>query len=255
MRLKSLCAVSLLAHSSVSVSPFPSGRHSLISIRGGSSKTEESLADKALTHNINGSSTDFAILKEEKVYDGKYRQILRKDIKFPNDHINAFEVLSNNACPSVSMFVWDTKRKVCTLVQEYHPGPEKLLYGTINGQYEESEGGKHTSAKECAAFELAEEARLEAREEDIISMLPEGVTTPMDKYTDNRFHPFLVLNPVPVSAENERPQDEEEYITVKEGLTYDDLMALISGGKINVVSTYTILLGLKTLEKLGIEYR
>ena len=80
------------------------------------------------------------------------------------------------------------RNKVCTLIQEYHPGPEKLLYGTINGQYEDSEGGKHQSAKECAIFELAEEALLEAKEEDIISMLPEGITTPMDKYTDNKFH-------------------------------------------------------------------
>ncbi len=227
MRVASLVCLSLLARSSVAMFP-----------RGGSSCLD-----------------DFRILKEENVYDGKYRQILRKDIKFPNDKINVFEVLSNNACPSVSMFVWDTKRKVCTLVEEYHPGPGKLLYGTINGQYEESEGGKHTSAKECAKFELAEEACLEAKDEDIISMLPEGVTTPMDKYTDNRFHPFLILNPVPVREENARPLDEEEYITVKDGLSYDDLMVLISEGKVNVVSTYTILLGFRTLEKMGVEYK
>ena len=217
IRLVTLYVMSLLARSSASSRLYTNKIHGILSIRGGAHRAEDSVTDKAISRDTTKLHDKFAILKEEMVYNGKYRQILRKDIKFPNNKIHLFEVLSNNAFPSVSMFVWDTRNKVCTLIQEYHPGPEKLLYGTINGQYEDSEGGKHQSAKECAIFELAEEALLEAKEEDIISMLPEGITTPMDKYTDNKFHPFLVLNPVPVKKDNFRPPDDEEYITVKGG--------------------------------------
>ena len=73
------------------------------------------------------------------------------------------------------------------------------MYGTINGQYESNDGGKHSSAKECAEFELAEEAQLEAPKENFVFMLGDGASSSMDKYTDNRLHPFLVLNPISVS--------------------------------------------------------
>ena len=77
----------------------------------------------------------------------------------------------------------------------------------------------------------------------------------MDKYTDNKFYPFLVLNAGPVREQNKREMDDEEFIEVAGGLSYDEIMDLIAKGKINVVSTYTILLGFKTLEKMGIEYK
>ena len=66
--------------------------------------------DKAISRDTTKLHDKFAILKEEMVYNGKYRQILRKDIKFPNNKIHLFEVLSNNAFPSVSIFVWDTQK-------------------------------------------------------------------------------------------------------------------------------------------------
>lgn len=217
----------------------------LLSIRGGSSSSTSSTSDPL-----------FEQVSQSKVYDGKYRQILSKQVKFPNSKINTFEVLSNHGLPSVSCFCWDVQNKRCTaLVKEYHPGPDKFLWGTINGQYEEHEGGKHSTAQQCAAYELAEEAELEAYPEDFIFMLNEESSSPMDKYTDNKFYPFLVLNPGPVKEENRRAMDDEEYIEVQHGLTYHEIMDLIVQGKINVVSTYTILLGFKTLEKMGIEYK
>lgn len=214
----------------------------LLSIRGGSSLT--------------GGSSDptFEQVSQSNVYDGKYRQILEKKVRFPNSRVNTFEVLSNHGLPSVSCFCWDVQNKRCTaLVKEYHPGPDKFLFGTINGQYEE--GSKHTDARQCAAFELAEEAQLEAHPDSFIFMLDEESSSPMDKYTDNKFYPFLVLNAGPVREQNKREMDDEEFIEVAGGLSYDEIMDLIAKGKINVVSTYTILLGFKTLEKMGIEYK
>ena len=215
----------------------------LLQMRGGSSGS--SSADDPV----------FDIISENKVYDGKYRQILQKEVKFPTGKINTFDIMSNNGLPSVSCFCWDVQKKCTTLVKEYHPGADQFMYGTINGQYEANEGGKHTSAKECASFELAEEAQLEAQAEDFISMLDEGSSSSMDKYTDNRLHPFLILNPQSVSEENARAMDDEEFIHVVPGLDYYSVMDLIATGKINVVSSYTILLGWQTLEKLGIEYK
>ena len=122
--------------------------NSALLIRGGSSSST--------------SDPLFEQVSQSKVYDGKYRHILSKQVKFPNSKINTFEVLSNHGLPSVSCFCWDVQNKRCTaLVKEYHPGPDKFLWCTINGQYEEREGGKHSTAQQCAAYELAEEAELE----------------------------------------------------------------------------------------------
>jgi len=43
----------------------------------------------------------------------------------------------------------------------------------------------------------------------------------------------------------------QELITVRYDVTYTELMDMMSAGKINVVSTYAILLGVKKLREMG----
>jgi hypothetical protein len=80
----------------------------LFSLRAGTSNSSNSTIDE----------THFKVLSQSKVYDGKYRQIISKRVKFPNNgKTNEFEVLSNHGLPSVSCFCWDVKNKCTTLVK------------------------------------------------------------------------------------------------------------------------------------------
>lgn len=111
------------------------------------------------------------------------------------------------------------------------------------------EASKHISALEAAQFELEEEAQLQSSQ-----WLPllEAADTSMsfDKYSTNRFFPFLALDCSVVP--HPRPMDEEELITVAHGVPYSRLKQLIQRGEVNVVSTYTTLLAVQRLRELGI---
>ena len=110
---------------------------------------------------------------------------------------------------------------------------------------------------QCAKFELAEEANLRTSDKNFIALLPEDVCQSLDKYSDNEFYPYLVINPsrIPLESEEYRNKDEEEFIITEPGLTYRDIMKLIKEGKINIVSTYTFLMAFKKLEEMGISYK
>eukprot|EP01040_Poterioochromonas_malhamensis_P004728 gene4728-5073_t len=192
-------------------------------------------------------ANDSLTVEETVAYQG-FRNIVKRNIKLPNDKIIEIEVLKHRH-ESVVVFSWNSTSKTTTLVREYHPGPELSLYGTVAGMYEKS---KHHSALECAEHELEEEAQL--RTSKWYTLLgSEAISMPFDKYSNNRFYPFLALDCEKV--ENGRPLDEGEYITIHENVTYQDIMKLIETGKMNVVSTYTCLLAFKKLDELGIAYK
>ena len=211
----------------------------LLKVRGGSSSSGSELLDLNLD--------DFKILSEKEAYRGKYRQMIEKVVEAPDGKKLVFDILSNNKCGGVTMFVWNTKTRSATLVKEYSPGPHKVLLGTVNGCFETD---KHESAEQCAEFELEEEVQMRVtHQKNIIPLIEAGGAVPLDKYSDNRFYSFLVLDAEPVL--DPRKQDEEEYIIVERGVGYDELMRLMKRGEINVASSYTILMGIKKLEELG----
>ena len=124
-----------------------------------------------------------------------------------------------------------------------------MMYGAVAGMFESK---KHSNPLECAKCELEEEAQLKT--ENWIPLLKdENTNVPFEKYSDNRFHPYLAIDCE--SVENPRPMDDEEYIVVKRGVTYDQLMELISTGKLNVISSYTALMGIRKLTEMGIPLR
>ena len=162
----------------------------------------------------------------------------------PNKNVVDFDILSQG-CPSVVVFIWDTKKKSCNLIREYHPGTNEFLYGTVAGMYEPQ---KHKSPLQCAQYELEEETQLYSN--TWIPLL-ENINTsiPFDKYSDNRFYPFLALDCETVA--NPRKMDENEFIVKVENVSHQRLLEIISKGQINVASTFAILLGLKRLEILS----
>lgn len=183
-------------------------------------------------------------LHEEVIFTG-YRKVLRRDILLPNGKIANFDVLHQKHL-SVVVFVWDSASATGTLVREYHPGPERFLYGTVAGM---CETGKHDSAIQAAKFELEEEAHLQT--DQWYPLLQEvGTMMPLDKYSNNNFLPFLALDCHHVA--NPREVDDEEIISIHHNVTYNQMMRLIKTGNMNVVSAYTIMLGFQKLLELGI---
>jgi hypothetical protein len=193
------------------------------------------------------SIDDYKKLDEFLLFDGRFRSMLRRRILMPNNEtVVDFDVLKQKS-ESVIVFVWDTRTRTTTLIQEYHPGIERLMIGTVAGMYERD---KHSSALEAAQFELEEEAQLLSRQWIPLLHIDQTVI-PFDKYSDNRFYAYLALDPELV--ETARMPDVEEHIVVFRDVGHRQLMELVSSGRINVLSSLTILLGLKKLKELGFE--
>ncbi|KAJ1397894.1 hypothetical protein B484DRAFT_424984 [Ochromonadaceae sp. CCMP2298] len=179
---------------------------------------------------------------ETVAFEG-YRNIIKRDFLLPTGQEISYDILTQNHL-SVVVFAWNSTSSTATLIREYHPGAEQFMYGTVAGMYEFH---KHTSPLEAAEYELEEEAQL--RTDSMIALLDGAVSQPFDKYSTNRFFPYLALDCEFV--QDARAMDAEELITVRYDVTYTELMDMMSAGKINVVSTYAILLGVKKLREMG----
>lgn len=188
--------------------------------------------------------SDFIVKSRKIVYDG-WRKVAQKEIMMPNQRISKFDVVTQGA-PSVAVFIWDRASSTATLVQEYHPGVQRLMYGMVAGMYE---GDKHATILDCAKDELEEEAHLSS--DHWIPLLDSNNTAaPFEKYSDNELYPFLALDCRPVL--NPKPADAEEFITVHSNISHARLLDMISSGQMNIVSSYTALLGIRKLKELGI---
>lgn len=186
------------------------------------------------------------VLSESVVFPAKgekaWRKIIRKEVMLPNKKTFNFDVLSQGH-PSILVFVWDTKTKTTTLIKEYQPGPNSVLYGTVAGMYESN---KHDSPLQCAQYELEEEAHLTSN--TWIPLLQDAeLAIPFDKYSDNKFYMYLALDCSKVP--NPRSLDEAEYIVIENSVTYLKLLDIIKSGKMNVASSFAALLALQKLKE------
>lgn len=198
------------------------------------------------TTNVTESTpkSGFTILGERLVYNG-WRKVIRKEVNMPHNRTVFFDVVTQNA-PSVSVFIWDTHSSTATLVQEYHPGVEKMMYGSVAGMFE---AHKHETVLDCAKAELEEEAQLSS--DTWIPLLGDSKSCiPFEKYSDNQLFPFLVLDCKPIL--NPKPADDEEYIIVHKNVSYSRLLDMISSGQLNIISSFTVMLGIKKLIEMGI---
>ncbi len=186
-------------------------------------------------------------IQEEVVFEG-YRNIVRRLVELPNGKLATYDVLVQKHL-SVVVFTWDQNTSTTTLIREYHPGPEQFLYGTVAGMYEFQ---KHSSPLQSAQYELEEEAQLQSDKWfPLWNTSHSTIGLPFDKYSNNHFFPYLALDCT--SVLNPKPMDEEEYILIEKNVSHSQLMDLMKKGRMNVVSTFTILLGLQKLTELGIQ--
>lgn len=230
---------SITSSSSLSTNATTSSSSSLST----NSTTSSSISSSTIpidTLSIDDDFNKFQKVKDDVVFSG-WRKIIRRKIQFPNSIIKDFDILST--ATSIVVFTWDTTTKTTTLIQEYHPGIEKALYGTVAGMYEEE---KHDDPLQCAMYELEEEAHLESN--NWIPLLNETVS--LDKYSDNKFYAYLAIDCKEVI--NPRDIDAEEYIIIKKNINYKKLMQLITSGKMNILSSYASLMAINKLKELGI---
>ena len=200
--------------------------------------------------NTTSGSASFAMenqvqkISEDVVFKG-YRDILRREYKLPNGKSATYDILTQRHL-SVVVFTWNTTSATTTLIREFHPGSESFMYGTVAGMYESS---KHKTPLEASMLELEEEAQLTT---DKWIPLLDTMDTSMsfDKYSTNRFYPYLALDCSRVAQP--RPMDEDELISVERDVPYQRMMSLLTAGRMNVVSSYAILLGVQKLRNMGI---
>lgn len=200
------------------------------------------------------SDLAFTKLAERVAWQGKYRTIKTIDWKLPNGKNVSYDVLTQakEGKGSVTVFAFNRRDRTATLVREFHPGAETLQLGTINGMFE---ADKHATPLQCAQMELEEEAQLRCSDDGHWIPLYDTATRGicMDKYSDNFVRPFLALDAEHVP--DARPPDDTEFISVVDGLGYDDVMRLVRRGEINVASSHCVLLAYRKLEDMGIPYR
>lgn len=139
----------------------------------------------------------------------RYLTVYSRTVRFPDGRDVDWDVVGHLQ-PNpvfVVIFPFSTTTGTTTLVREYSQGPNEFKYTLAAGQFERK---KHTSALDAAQRELAEEARLSAG--TWISLIPDdgshdGVSEL--KWSTNKFHPWLCLDPVrdTEGAFAERDQD------------------------------------------------
>ena len=224
-------------------------RSKILTISGGSvptgrsSSTNLSPTEFPAVSAINKTSS-FKVVSETLVYDG-WRKVNRKQILLPNNKTAAFDIVTQKT-PSVTVFIWDRESSTATLVQEYHPGIEKMMYGAVAGMFE---GHKHATILDCAKDELEEEAQL-ASDNWIPLLNDASAAIPFEKYSNNTLYPFLALDCRPVL--NPKPADDEEFITVHKNISHSQLIKMVTAGELNIISSFTVLLGIRKLVELGI---
>lgn len=230
-------------------------RSKICTISGGSSgssgsvSTGRSISSNSSPAEFPGVSdinitSSFKVVGESLVYDG-WRKINRKQILLPNNKTAAFDIVTQNS-PSVTVFIWDRESSSATLVQEYHPGVEKMMFGAVAGMFE---AHKHATILDCAKDELEEEAQL-ASDNWIPLQHDASAAIPFEKYSNNKLYPFLALDCRPVL--NPKPADDEEFITVHKNISHSQLVNMVTAGQLNIISSFTVLLGIRKLVELGI---
>jgi ADP-ribose pyrophosphatase YjhB (NUDIX family) len=187
-------------------------------------------------------SPDFQIVDETVVYSG-WRTILQRKVRMRNGKTVDFDLVGvKTGEGAVLVFAWDTKSKTATMIREYMPASNRILWGLAAGLIED----KHGHDTELAArHELEEECHLKGGR--WIPLLTQPAA--MDKYATTTIQCYLVIDPEP--EPNPKPLDEEEDIEIISGVTIPDILSYIKNGEMNLVGGYGSLLAIEKLRELG----
>lgn len=143
---------------------------------------------------------------------------------------------------SVVIFPYDTRTGTCSLIREYCPGVHDTKSGIPGGLFE---ARKHADLLNAARDELNEEAGLMGG--TWFALAPEGI--PQDKYSRNRLHPYLVIDPA--IDPNPRQQDDTEHIQVEHGVSIAEAKRRLFAGDMPAPAAMVTLMAIDKLRELG----
>jgi ADP-ribose pyrophosphatase YjhB (NUDIX family) len=188
------------------------------------------------------SASVFEIIDEKIVYSG-WRTILQRKVRMRNGKVVDFDLVGvKTGEGAVLVFAWDTHSKTATVIREYMPASNRILWGLAAGLIEE----KHGHDTELAArHELEEECHLKGGK--WIPLLTQPAA--MDKYATTVIQCYLVIDPEPET--NPKPLDDEEDIEIISGVTIPEILSYIKDGEMNLVGGYGSLLAIEKLRELG----
>lgn len=119
------------------------------------------------------------------------------------------------------------------------------MYGVAAGLVEDKHNdGESDQCLTAAKFELEEEAQLVGG-----TWLKLTDDTIMDKYATTVVRVYLVIDAQ--KAENPRPLDDEEDITIASGITVPEILGIMAKGEMNVVAGWASLCAIAKLRELG----
>lgn len=134
-------------------------------------------------------------ISEETVYEG-YRNIIRKIFRLPNGQEWAFDVIS---VPSFATVGAITKEGEVILVEQYRPGPEKMIVSFPEGRIDLGE-----IPIEAAKRELLEETGYQAAEMKFLKSIPAA-------YTNQLKYCYVAIGCILIKPQS---LDETEFIRV-----------------------------------------
>jgi len=188
------------------------------------------------------SGNSFEILDKTIVYNG-WRTILQHRVRMRNGKTADFDLVGEkNAEGCVVVFPWDTRSKTATLIREYMPASNRILWGLAGGNIEDKHGH---NAELAARHELEEECHLKGG--TWMPLLTQPVA--MDKYWLTTVQIYLVIDPEPET--NPKPLDEEEDIEIVSGVTVPEILKYIGNAEMNQAGGFASLLAIEKLRELG----
>lgn len=207
---------------------------------GGESPADDNMSSEPQQQQPSSSSTK--ILEETVAYSG-WRTVIQRKVQMRNGRIVDFDLVGvKTGGGAVLVFAWCTKTKTATMIREYMPGSNKILWGLAAGLVED----KHNHDVELAArHELEEECHLKGGRWISLCHKPAS----MDKYALTTVACYLVVDPEP--EDNPRPLDEEEDIEIVSGVTIPEILEWIAQGEMNLVGGWGSLLAIEKLRELG----
>ncbi|KAF8822084.1 hydrolase, NUDIX family protein [Cardiosporidium cionae] len=180
------------------------------------------------------------IRSEITAYKG-WMSVKKREIVYPTGDTFLFDIMDGHV--AVLVMPWNSQNKTFTILEEYCPGPNKILYSVVAGIFE----AKHSSISDCARFEAEEEAFL--RGGRLIPLLKdENTSLQGSKYSTQTFLPFLLIDGY--ITQNALPQDENELLQPVSDVSPQDLFTIIQNGQMTGTGVMLSLLSIEMLRKM-----
>ena len=197
------------------------------------------------------------------------------------DKIINFDIIrQKDDMHAVIIFAFNTTSKTATIIREYMPASNKIMFGLAAGILEADSKHKNDGDDDgndtrppsliAARCELEEECHLihgtwiplttppasaagdgDDRNDDAHDTNDDSIGgTYMDKYCSQKLYPYLVLDPI--QTDDPRPLDDDEYIEIVPNVSIEEILKLITTNQFTITGSWACLLAINKLKELGL---